>query len=129
MCPRIFDSTAAGTDLQATSIAISDDKQFAVAGHSNGPNASGGFYVYANNGGQWQQQFTYKGTPGSRMGSKVAISGDGNTIVVGGGSGTFPVFDSLWIFNKNGLQWQMQFAGLMRASNLCLLYDGKYFFG
>jgi antibiotic biosynthesis monooxygenase (ABM) superfamily enzyme len=96
--------------LQGTSVAISADGKTAVVG---GPldGFAGAAWVYTENSGVWTQQgpkLIGTGAIGlASQGNSVAVSADGNTIIVGG-----PDDDNLtgaaWVFTRSGGVWMQQ---------------------
>jgi hypothetical protein len=89
---------------QGTSVSLSQDGNTLAFG---GPEGVGSTWIYTRNGIIWTQQAYligtgYVGTSG--QGKSVALSPDGNTLVVGapfndGGIGT------IWIFNRTNTTW------------------------
>lgn len=103
------------------SVALSADGNTAVIGQSGGV---GGVWVFVRSSGQWSQQVVLTGncqpqravcagphgtgeTTGSDdFGDSVAVSADGNTVLVGG-SGDHDA-GAVWVFVRSGAQWSQQ---------------------
>lgn len=84
----------------------------------NGNSLSGAAYVFARNSASWTQQAYVKGSDATQLfGSSLALSGDGNTLVVGApgddthGADTGRVF----VFLRNGSSWA--YSESLLASN------------
>ena len=99
---------------QGTSVAVSGDGNTVVTGGYIDNGSLGAAWVYARGLGVWSQQGAkLVGTGGSipQLGRSVALSADGNTIVVGGPSevGT----GAVWIFVSGGGFWLQEGAKLV----------------
>ena len=96
------------------SVALSTDGNTALIGADTNANNSGAAWVFTRSGGVWSQQgpkLTGGGaTTGARFGSSVALSGDGNTALIGG------PFDgtagAVWVFTRAGSTWTQQGGAL-----------------
>jgi hypothetical protein len=92
------------------SVALSADGDTALIGERR--NAGGGAaYVFARTGTSWAQQgpkLTAQGA--SRFGASVALSGNGDTALVGGR--TAKGRGAVWVFTFNGTSWTQQGAPL-----------------
>jgi len=93
---------------QGYSVGLSSDGNTAVVGGPIDNTNTGAAWVYTRSSGAWTQQGkklvgTTSAGP-SQQGTSVAISGDGNTILVGGpadsGSG-----GAAWVFTRSGGNW------------------------
>jgi hypothetical protein len=90
---------------------LSADGNTALVGGSSDDSFAGAAWVYTRSGGVWTQQgskLVGTGAVGAaRQGFSVALSGDGNTALVGG-----PVDDSqagaAWVFTRSGGVWTQQ---------------------
>ena len=99
---------------QGNSVAISGDGNTAIVG---GPvdNANvGAVWAFTRSGGVWIQQGpklvgsgAVQSYSGSQQGYSVAISGDGNTAIVGGPTDAVDV-GSVWVFTRSGDVWSQQ---------------------
>ncbi|MDO8992764.1 MAG: IPT/TIG domain-containing protein, partial [Daejeonella sp.] len=118
---NLFPSTQQGNKLLGTgnvgvaesgrSVAISADGNTAIAGAPNDNTQQGAAWIYVRNGNVWTQQgpkLVGTGNVGpAQQGRAVAISADGNTVIIGG------YFDSggigaAWIFNRKNNVWTQQ---------------------
>ncbi|MFI5091127.1 MAG: hypothetical protein ACHP7P_13815 [Terriglobales bacterium] len=124
---KLVGTGAAGLASQGYSVAISADGSTAIVGGRD-DNCSGdsmicpgAAWVFTRSGGVWSQQGSKligTGAPDPpRWGSSVAISGDGNTAIVGGPADNFthpPVdFGAAWIFTRAGGAWSQQGSKLV----------------
>jgi uncharacterized protein (TIGR03437 family) len=108
---KLVGSGAAGAAAQGYSIALSGDGNTVLVGGNTDNGATGAAWVFTNAGGVWTQQGsklvgTGAVTP-SNQGNSVALSGDGNTALVGGpadngnsGAG--------WVFTRANGVWAQQ---------------------
>ncbi len=128
--------TVGGSVLQGGSVALSADGNTAiVGGHSDG-NFIGAVWVFARSGGAWTQQghkLVGTGAIGQSYQGSVALSGDGNTAVVGG-FGDDGGAGAAWVFVRSGGLWMQQGSKLLGAgaagnarqgSSVALSADGK----
>ncbi len=101
----------AGPAESGRSVAISADGNTAIAGAPNDNNQQGAAWIYVRNGNVWTQQgpkLVGTGNVGpAQQGRAVAISADGNTVIIGG------YFDSggigaAWIFTRKNNVWTQQ---------------------
>lgn len=120
------------TSLQyglGTSIALSSDGTTMVVGGTNYNNSSGAAWVFIRSGNTWAPQGTAldgnDDTPGSNQGQSVAISADGNTIIVGG------YYDqdrmgAAWIYTRSGTTWSQQGTKLVGTGSVGTVIDQGY---
>jgi len=109
------------------SVAISGDGNTAVWGAPGDSQNNGAAWVFTRSNGTWSQQggkLVGSGANGpADQGYAVAISGDGNTIIVGGpgddtvcslgsGSGCFGI-GAVWVFTRSGGAWTQQGSKLV----------------
>jgi hypothetical protein len=105
--------TNGGGAQQGRSVALSADGNTAIVG---GPEdyTSGAAWIFTRSNGVWSQQGNkLVGTGGSEFaaqGSSVALSGDGNTAIVGG-----PFDGAAWIFTRSNGVWTQQGNKLVGA--------------
>jgi Secretion system C-terminal sorting domain len=87
---------------QGYSVAISGDGNTAVVGANNDSPYYGSAFVYVWNGSTWVEQGNkLVGGNNSAFGSAVALSSDGNTLIVGGsGDYNYASVGAIWIFNR-----------------------------
>ncbi len=100
-----------GTPYQSYSVALSADGNTSVVG-AYGDNAFvGAIWIYVRANGVWTQQggkLAGAGTTGTaRLGSKVAISADGNTVLAGASTDNSTVGGG-WVFTRSGSAWTQQ---------------------
>jgi hypothetical protein len=92
---------------QGMSVALSADGNTAIVGGWRGE----GSWVFTRRGGVWSQQgkqLIGSGAVGSaRQGTSVALSADGNTAIVGGGS-DHDRTGAAWVFTRRGGVWSQQ---------------------
>jgi hypothetical protein len=89
-----------GASSQDWSVALSADGNTAIVGGPADGNGTGAAWVYTHSNGVWTQQggkLVGTGARASHQGWSVALSGDGNTAVVGG---PFEVNGAAWVFVK-----------------------------
>jgi len=100
---KLVGTGAVGIALQGQSVAISADGNTAIIGGPSDNNGAGAAWVFTRNRGAWTQQGGKLVGPGvlgsATQGSSVAISGDGNTAILGGpddnsGAGAVFVFST-----------------------------------
>jgi hypothetical protein len=109
---KLVGTGALGGAFQGASVALSSDGNTAIVG---GPldsmNSRGATWLFTRTAGVWSQQggklVGTGGDGGSRQGSSVSLSADGNTALVGGigdNNGT----GALWVFTRSGVVWRQQ---------------------
>jgi Bacterial Ig-like domain (group 3)/Divergent InlB B-repeat domain len=119
--PKLVGSDAAGVPFQGQSVALSADGNTAVVGGWNDNSGTGAAWVYTRSGTTWSQQgpkLVGSGASGpAHQGFSVAVSGDGNTALVGG-----PRDDSstgaVWVFVRSGTTWSQQGSKLVDNATL-----------
>ncbi len=116
-----------GKAAQGNSVAISGDGNTAIVGGSMDNSNVGTAWIYIRNGNTWSQQGTKliaNNTIGAAGIGSVAISADGNTVIIGGsmdngGRG------AAWIFIRNGGIWTQQGNKLIGTGNIGnVIYQG-----
>lgn len=123
---KLLGSDRSGGARQGNGVAISADGSTAVVG---GPYDSGGgaVWVYTLTGGSWVQQgpkLVGTGASGSaQQGYSVAISADGNTILVGAPNDN-NYFGAAWIFTRTAGTWTQQGSKLTGAGITSTTYFG-----
>jgi hypothetical protein len=120
--PKLVGTGAVGNASQGTSVALSSDGNTALVGGANDDvmgaapyqAAGGAVWVFTRSGTTWTQQGpklvgtgATGGYPGAREGSSVALSGDGNTALVGG-PGDDGGAGAVWVFTRSGTTWIQQ---------------------
>ncbi len=96
---------------QGVSVALSSDGNTALVGGLGDNGSEGAVWVFTRSGTTWTQQgpkLVGSGAAGhANQGDSVALSGDGNTALVGGN------FDNsfegaVWVFTRSGTTWTQQ---------------------
>jgi uncharacterized protein (TIGR03437 family) len=119
---KLVGSGAAGFAHQGTSLAISADGNTAAIGGSYDNNSAGAVWVFARANGTWKQQggkllpADSDGPPG--VGLSVALSADGNTLIMGG-PGDANSVGALWQYQRSGNTWSQSGSKIVPA-------DAKY---
>ncbi len=116
---KLTPSDETGLGLFGVSVALSSDGNTAlVGGDFDGASSVGAAWVFTRSGGLWSQQgaklIGAGATSDAAFGSSVALSGDGNTALIGGD------FDSggagaAWVFTRSGTTWSPQGSKLTGA--------------
>jgi lipocalin len=112
---------------QGLSVALSADGNTAIVGGPGDNTFIGAAWVYTRSGGVWAQQGNKLVGTGATMneaqqGSSVALSGDGNTAIVGG-----PGDGAAWVYTRSGGVWTQQGNKLVGtgAGAVSLSFDGN----
>jgi hypothetical protein len=132
-----------GAVFQGSAVAISADGNTAIVGGFGDNNGIGAAWIYTRANGAWSQQGKKLVGSGYAVatgwwnapyqGVSVAISGDGNTAIVGG-IGDNDDEGSAWVFTRSGGVWTQQGGKLAGAavyhtetqgSAVALSYDGN----
>jgi hypothetical protein len=108
---KLVGTGASAGSQQGNSVAISADGNTAIVGGPQDSGGNGAAWIFVRTNGAWSQQGTKlvgTGAVGNaQQGWSVAISGDGNTALVGG-----PADDSgigaTWVFTRSGGAWSQQ---------------------
>ena len=123
---KLVGAGAIGSAIQGTSVTLSRDGKTAGFGGPNDDKGIGAAWVFTRSHGEWRQQTKLVGTGviGKRasQGYSVSLSGDGDTVVVGG-----PVDNrntgAVWVFTRSGDVWRQQ-AKLVGAGSVGMSYQG-----
>jgi hypothetical protein len=103
-------------------VALSTDGNTAVVGGSRDAEGAGAAWAFTRSGEAWAQQgekLTSNGSNTLRLGTSVALSGDGNTALAGGASDT-------WVFTRTGATWATHPERLQRGNaSVALSSDGS----
>jgi hypothetical protein len=119
---KLVGTSAVGTPQQGVSVALSADGNTAiVGGPDDNPGTSnnsgtGAAWVFTRSGGVWTQQgskLVGTGAVGSALqGYSVALSDDGNTVIVGG-PGDNSNAGAAWVYTRSGGVWTQQGSKLV----------------
>jgi hypothetical protein len=105
---KLVGTGAVGAAQQGSFVAVSADGNTAIVGGPFDNGTIGAVWVYTRSGGVWSQQgskLVGTGAVGNAsQGISVALSGDGNTAIVGGYSDNSGV-GAAWVFTRNGGVW------------------------
>lgn len=122
---KLIGTGAVGAAAQGISVAISADGNTAIVGGPADDSFVGAAWVFTRGPGGWSQQgrkVVGAGAVGpypARQGSSVAISGDGNTTIVGGPSDNADTYyfgvGAVWVFTRRGDAWTQQGSKLVGA--------------
>jgi hypothetical protein len=118
---------------QGASVALSADGNTAVVGGPNDTAYAGATWVFTRGGGVWTQQGSKlvgnggivsggnSTSPG--QGRSVALSGDGNTLIVGDTSDNNNI-GAVWVFTRTGSVWTQQGGKLVGTGAVGLAQQG-----
>jgi hypothetical protein len=108
---KLVGTGATAPSNQGNSVAISADGNTAIVGAPLDNGNAGGAWVFTRANGIWSQQgseLVGTGAVGAaQQGWSVAISGDGNTALVGG-PGDNSGLGAFWVFTRSGGVWSQQ---------------------
>jgi hypothetical protein len=133
---KLVGTPATSTAEQGYSVAISWDGNTVVIGGWDDNSGPGAAWVFTRSGSTWTQQAKLVGTGAanpSSQGSAVAVSGDGNTVIVGGPEDNGSV-GATWVFTRSGSVWSQQGTKLVgsdaagaayQGTSISLSYDGN----
>ncbi|NVN92518.1 MAG: InlB B-repeat-containing protein [Desulfuromonadales bacterium] len=101
---KLVGTGAQGIAVQGT-VALSSDGNTAIVGGYYDNSQAGAVWVFKRKGGVWTQQGTKlvgSGAVGAaHQGSAVAVSGDGNTVIVGGSADNYQA-GAAWVYVQTG---------------------------
>jgi len=113
---KLVGAGAVAAANQSLSVAISGDGNTALVGHPLDSAGMGAAWVFTRSNGTWSQQggkLTGAGAAGTpQQGTSVAISGDGNTAVLGGPDDG-ALKGAAWVFKRSGGAWTQQGSKLV----------------
>jgi limonene-1,2-epoxide hydrolase len=134
---KLVGTGAVGFAYQGRSVSISADGNTALVGGDNDSSHAGAAWVFTRSGSVWTQQggkLVGTGAVGNAgQGVSVAISGDGNTAIVGGLNDNGGV-GACWVFVRSGGVWTQQGSKLVgtgavgaasQGSSIALAADGN----
>ncbi|MFI5167104.1 MAG: fibronectin type III domain-containing protein [Thermoanaerobaculales bacterium] len=124
---KLVGSGFVGSAAEGWSVAISADGNTAIVGAQVDNHPAGAAWVFTRSGGVWSQQgLKLVGTGavgGALQGTSVAISGDGNTAIVGGPLDDSPT-GAAWVFTRSGGVWSQQGLKLVGTGAVGGAYQG-----
>jgi hypothetical protein len=135
---KLVGTGAVGASQQGWSVAISGDGNTTIVGGNQDNDLAGGAWVYTRGNGVWSQQgrkLVGSGAVGAaQQGTSVAISADGNTVILGGPFDN-NTLGAIWVFRRNGGLWSQQGRKLvgtsaggpisMQGTSVAISADGK----
>ena len=120
--PKLVGTDAVGVASQGSAVAMSGDGNTAVVGGPNDTSNVGAAWVFVRSGSTWSQlggKLVGTGAVGiPNQGFSVAMSGDGNTAMVGGMSDNNNA-GAAWVFVS--ANWQVAAIPLLGGAGLALL--------
>jgi hypothetical protein len=115
---KLVGSGASGAAVQGWSVALSADGNTALVGGFEDNSGTGAAWVYARNGGLWTQQGSKLvgsgGIGAAVQGVSVALSGDGNTAIVGGFDDNSKI-GAAWVYTRANGVWTQQGSKLLAS--------------
>jgi uncharacterized protein (TIGR03437 family) len=118
---------AGGPGFQGAAVAISADGNTAIVGAPADNGGTGAAWIYARSSGIWAQQgqkLVGTGTVGDAgQGASVAISADGNTVLIGG-SNDNGLIGAAWAFTRSGGTWTQQGSKLVGSNGGGMVFQG-----
>jgi len=138
---KLVGTDAVGKALQGYSVALSYDGNTAIEGGYNDSGQVGAAWVFTRSNGIWTQQgnkLVGTGVVGGSafQGFSVALSGDGNTAIVGGNFDNAGI-GAVWVFTRSNGVWTQQGSKLIgtgyvngisevsQGISVALSYDGN----
>jgi hypothetical protein len=101
---------------EGTSVALSGDGETALIGGPFAEKEMGAAWVFTRSGSTWKEQAKLPAGTGAGEntgeGQSVALSGDGNTALVGG-PGENEATGAAWVFTRSGESWSQQGGALL----------------
>jgi uncharacterized protein (TIGR03437 family) len=130
---KLVGSATVGYSMQGSAVALSFDGNTAIVGGWNDNGGVGAAWIYTRSADVWIQQgpkLVGTGAIGpANQGCSVAISADGNTVIVGGSNdnrdnsvpdGSFRLYGAgaAWVFTRSGGVWSQQGPNLVGAGSI-----------
>jgi hypothetical protein len=113
---KLVGSGGVGSTFLGTAVALSADGNTALVGGNGDSSFAGAAWVFTRSGGVWTQQggkLVGSGATGNAFqGAAVALSGDGNTAIVGGLQDSGAA-GAAWVFARSGGVWTQQGSKLV----------------
>jgi hypothetical protein len=108
---KLVAGTASGEAVQGWSVALSGDGNTAIVGGIYDFNNAGAAWIFVRSNGSWTQQgfklYGLDAGEGANQGWSVALSGDGNTAIMGG-SGDIGGTGAAWVFTRSNGVWSQE---------------------
>src|SRR5262249_13407643 len=124
---KLVGNGALGLASQGWSVALSGDGNTAIVGGPGDNSKAGAVWVFTPSGGVWAQQgskLVGTGAVGNaNQGTSVALSGDGNTAIVGGWADNSRA-GAVWVFTRSAGVWSQQGSKLVGTGALGNAYQG-----
>jgi uncharacterized protein YdbL (DUF1318 family) len=122
---KLVGSGSAGSSgRQGDSVSLSADGNTAIIGGYGDNAANGAAWIWTRSGGFWTQQGNklvgtgaVSGVGNAWQGWSVALSGDGNTAIIGAIADNNNT-GAIWIWTRNGTLWTQQSPKLTAAGNV-----------
>jgi hypothetical protein len=112
---KLVGTGAVGQAQQGYSVGLSGDGGTAIVGGPTDNSYSGAAWVYTRSNGTWTQQgskLVGTGAQGANQGWSVALSGDGNTAIVGGLNDNSEI-GAAWVWTRSNGVWTQQGSKLV----------------
>jgi hypothetical protein len=125
--PKLTGGEESGAGHFGFRVAVSADGDTALVGGPLDASGTGGAWVFTRNESSWEQQgpklIGGEESGAGEFGVSVALSADGSTALIGGGSDNGEV-GAAWVFARNESSWEQQGSKLTGAEEV-----GKAHFG
>jgi hypothetical protein len=122
--PKLVGTGAVGAASQGQSVSLSGDGDTVLIGGANDNGGAGAAWIFTRVGSTWSQQGSKligTGAVGpTSEGVGVALSGDGNTALIGGPADNNSV-GAAWVFTRSGSTWSQQGSKLVGTGYLISL--------
>jgi hypothetical protein len=137
---KLVATDAIGNADQGFSVSLSSDGNTAIVGGDSDNSGIGAAWVYTRSRQMWSKQAKLVGTGAigpAAQGISVALSGDGNTAIVGGAdddNGNVPgAVGAAWVYTRSNGVWTQQaklvgtgaIGGALQGSSVSLSNDGN----
>jgi hypothetical protein len=117
---KLIADNETGAGMFGVSVALSTDGDTAIIGGSADSSSTGAAWIFTRSHGVWSEQAKLVGTGAvgnALQGTAVALSGDGNTALVGG-YGDNTDNGAAWVFVRSGTTWTQQGLKLLGSGNV-----------
>jgi hypothetical protein len=125
---KLVGTGAVGHAFQGYSVALSSDGNTAIVGGTGDNSDDGAAWVFTRSGGVWTQQggkLVGSGAVGqAHQGTSVAMSADGNTVIIGGPDDSSNL-GAAWVFTRSGGVWTQQGGKLVGAGAFGGAFQGR----